>query len=160
MEVIEGTAVEVPAHHGWGGDAPFYLVFEPDDGSGNVGIDLDVSGWIEANREIMRAPGTWLLLHKATGRPMLALIVERGEQFYFTIKHVGNLMVGSEISSYGIGKRVPPVYREGERTYRGKVRKFRELVEPERMVRLWLLPNGIVCGGDDVEIIAARMLGG
>jgi len=25
---------------------------------------------------------------------------------------------------------------------------------------MWLLPNGIVCGGDDVEEIASRMLGG
>jgi hypothetical protein len=140
MEVIEGTAVEIePTGNGdWHGDFPFFLVIEPRDGGGNVGIDLDEPGWVATNAEMMRVPGTWLLYLKKSGRPIFCIIVEDGEQPYFTRRHIGNLMAGSEIVAVGIGKKG----RDGT------------------MTRLWLLPNGVVCGGDDVEIIASRMLGG
>lgn len=108
MEVIEGTAVEVPVegNGGWQGDFPFFLVIEPDDKSnGNVGIDLDEPGWVERNKELMRAPGTWLLYIKQTGRPIFCLVVEPGDQAYFVRRHIGNLMVGSEVVAVGIGKR-------------------------------------------------------
>ncbi len=123
----------------WFGDFPFFLVIEPDDRSnGNTGIDLDQPGWIAANAALMRAPGTWVLYHKETSRPLFCMIVEQGDQPYFTRHHVGNLMAGSEITAVGIGKK----HRNGD------------------MTRLWLLPNGVVCGGDDVDIVASRMLGG
>ena len=123
----------------WFGDFPFFLVIEPDDQSnGNTGIDLDQPGWIAANAALMRAPGTWLLSHKETRRVIFYMIVEQGDQPYFTRHHVGNLMAGSEIVAVGIGKK----HRNGD------------------MTRLWLLPNGVVCGGDDVDIVASRMLGG
>lgn len=138
-EIIEGTAVEVPTQSGWQGDTPFFLVIEPNDQSnGNVGIDLDKSGWIDENRELMRAPGTWLLFHKATGKPIFVVVVEEGDQPYFVRRHVGNLMAGSQVTAIGIGKKCA----DGS------------------MVRLWLLPNGMVTGGDDVDVIASRMLGG
>lgn len=138
MEVIEGSAVEVETK-GWEGEFPFFLVIEPrDQGNGNIGIDLDEPGWVERNKEAMRAPGTWWLYLKQTGRPVFCVIVEEGDQPYFTRRHIGNLMAGSEIIAVGIGKKG----RDGE------------------MTRLWLLPNGVVCGGDDVEIVASRMLGG
>jgi hypothetical protein len=139
MEVIEGTAVEVPVegNGGWQGDFPFFLVIEPEDRSGgNVGIDLDEPGWVDANRDLMRAPGTWLLYLKESQRPLFCIIVEPGDQPYFTRHHVGNLMAGSNIMAVGIGKK----------SHNGE------------MTRLWLLPNGMVCGGDDVDIIASRML--
>jgi len=132
MEVTAAPGTE------WAGDSPFFLVIEPDEReNGNVGIDLDRSGWIADNAELMRKPGTWLLYHKQTGRPLFCVIVEDGDQPYFTKRHVGNLMAGTEIVAYGIGKK----NRDGS------------------MTRLWLLPNGLVCGGEDVEAIAARMLG-
>jgi len=163
MEVIEGTAVEVPVegNAGWQGDFPFYLVIEPrDQGNGNIGIDLDEPGWIERNKEVMRTPATWLLFMKQTGRPIFCLVVEDGDQAYFVRRHIGNLMVGSEIVAVGIGKRTPPVFEERPRR-RGKVTTMIPVkVRDEVMVRLWLLPNGIVCGGDDVELVAGRMLGG
>jgi len=138
MEVIEGTAVEIETQ-GWQGDFPFYLVIEPDDHSnGNVGIDLDEPGWVATNAEMMRVPGTWWLYLKQSQRPIFCIVVEAGEQPYFTRRHIGNLMAGSEIVAVGIGKKG----RDGT------------------MTRLWLLPNGVVCGGDDVEVIASRMLGG
>jgi hypothetical protein len=135
MEVVTEEAVTSQ----WHGDFPFFLVIEPDDRSnGNTGIDLDQPGWIVANLSLMRAPGTWVLYHKETSRPLFCMIVEQGDQPYFTRHHVGNLMAGSEITAVGIGKK----HRNGD------------------MTRLWLLPNGVVCGGDDVDIVASRMLGG
>jgi hypothetical protein len=144
MEIIEGTAVEVPVSEtpqgtGWLGDNQFFLVAEPADRSrGNVGIDLDQGGWVEQHKELMRQPGTWLLYHKASGRPIFCVILEEGDQFYYTVRHVGNLMAGSEVQAVGVGKK----HADG------------------RTLNMWLLPNGVICGGDDVEEIASRMLGG
>jgi hypothetical protein len=139
MEVIESSAIEVQ-NSGWQGDFPFYLVIEPEErtSAGNIGIDLDEPGWIEHNREAMRAPGAWWLYHKGSGRVIFGLIVEPGDQPYFRRRHIGNLMLGSEITAVGIGKK------KADGT----------------TVDLWLLPNGVVCGADDVETIAGRMLGG
>jgi hypothetical protein len=138
MEAIEGQALEVQTT-GWDGDFPFFLVIEPvDRANGNIGIDLDEPGWVEKNKVVMRAPGTWWLYLKQSGRPVFCVIVEEGDQPYFRRRHVGNLMAGSEIIAIGMGKK----------TARGET------------VDLWLLPNGVVCGGDDLEVIASRMLGG
>jgi hypothetical protein len=141
LEVIEGTAVRledaVIETQGWQGEFPFFLVIEPADGSGNIGIDLDQPGWVDQNANAMRIAATWWLNMK-DGRPLFAMVVEEGEQPYFTKHHTGNLMSGGEIISVGIGKK----HRDGE------------------MTRLWIMPNGVVCGGDDVDTIASRMLGG
>jgi hypothetical protein len=144
-EIIEGHAVRIDdepaqilAKGQWHGDFPFFLVIEPDDKTnGNVGIDLDEPGWVATHAEFMRTPGTWVLFHKESTRAVFGMVVEQGDQPYFTKHHVGNLMAGSQITTVGIGKKG----RDGE------------------MTRLWLLPNGIVCGGEDVDILAARMIG-
>jgi hypothetical protein len=123
---------------GWQGDSPFFLVIQPDDApDGNVGVDLDQPGWMTDHADLMRKPGTWLLYHKQSGKALFCVVVEKGDQPYFTKRHVGNLMAGNEVVAFGIGKKGPG----------------------GAMTRLWLLPNGMVCGGDDVDIIASRMLG-
>jgi hypothetical protein len=125
---------------GWKGDTPFYLMFQPEGqeaGSGNVGIDLDEPGWVETNKEHMRGAGTWFLVAKVTGKPLFSVTTKDKDQFYYTKRHVGNLMAASEVICYGIGKKQVD----------GKT------------VNLWLLPNGMVCGGDDVDVLAARMIG-
>lgn len=143
-EVFEGHAVEVsnePADiveiNPIIGDTPFMLVVETGLDSGNLGIDLD-SPWTTTHAHILRTPGTWWLVHKETQAPVMALVVEEGDQPYFTKHHVGNLMTSQELVAYGMGKKCA----DGT------------------MVRAWLLPNGIVCAGDDVDIIASRMLNG
>lgn len=132
----------------WKGDKPVFLVIreyahqaKP---TSHV-IDLDEGGWIEKNRHLMRVPGVWLLCSKAASEkigqlmPVLMMQVEDGDQPYFTMKHVGIMSFGSrkgpESVSYGIGKK----------RYDGE------------MVRLWLLPNGSICGGEDVYWLADRM---
>ena len=65
--------------------------------------------------------------------------LEEGEQFYFVKHHVGNLMAGSEVLLYGMGKK----QADGNK------------------VNLWLLPNGMTVGGPegDADLLASRMLG-
>ncbi len=134
-EVIEEG---VPAD--WAGDCPFFLVIElatrPD--SGQVGIDLDFPGWATTHRELLRQPAIWWLFAKANGSPVMAVVVNPGDQPYFTRHHVGNLNTASEIVAYGLGKKRPDGVVE----------------------RVWLLPNGVICGGDDVDDIAARIVNG
>lgn len=122
-------------HQDWQGDSPFWLMCQtPADG--NVGIDIDAADWIEANKPLMRSPGTWFLMAKRTGTALFSVVLDEGDQFYFAKRHVGNVMTAREIVAYGIGKKkadgVP--------------------------VNLWMLPNGVVCGGDDVDTLGARVL--
>jgi hypothetical protein len=121
---------------GWVGESPFFLVFERGPGD-NVGIDIDTSGWIEANKGLFRTPGTWLMLHKQSMKPVLCVSLDEGDQFFFTKRHTGNLMAGREVISYGMGKKQADGWE----------------------IKLWLLPNGMICGGEDVDLLASRMLG-
>ena len=85
-----------------------------------------------------------------------AQIVYTGDQPYYVKRHVGQIGMasgeGRALVVHGIGKKVPAVYREGK-TKRSKV-----LVSPERTDRIWVLPSGAVCGGEDVEAIALAAL--
>lgn len=134
MEVaIEPTAAPVIE---WQGPNPYYLGIGTDDAG--VVIDLDESGWATTYSEWLRRPSLWALMEKASQQPVLTLVVRDGEQPYYTARHVG--MVGSngsnEVICYGIGKK-----------------RVDGVVE-----RLWVMPNGVVCGGDDVDDIAIRFV--
>lgn len=121
---------------GWIGDIPFYLVLQfPDE---NVGIDLDEFQWYAKNEQYMRLPGTWILAHKRSGRPVLRVIVNDGDQPYYTARHIGILGSGggNEITCYGIGKKRADGVTE----------------------RLWVMPDGSICGGEDVEDLGVAML--
>jgi len=120
----------------WVGDNPFWLMFERPGDEGNIGVDLDAGGWIEANKELLRSPGTVHLMAKRTKRSLFIVLMEEGDQFYYAKRHIGNLMAGSEVVAYGIGKK------KSDGT----------------TVNLWLMPNGTVCGGNDVDVLAARMI--
>jgi len=147
-EIIEGSAVvlsDEPAEiltdrSEWNGDNPFFLIIEldPKPESGNVGIDLDTPGWHTDNAGVMRSPGTWWLVHKASQVPVMGMVVNDGDQPYYTRHHVGNVFTTSEVTAHGIGKK----NADGS------------------VFRLWLLPNGVICGGDDVDTIASRMVNG
>jgi hypothetical protein len=136
MELIDADQ----PHGGWRGTNPFYLIIVlPDQ---NVGIDLDEAGWATAYAAYMRAaPAQWVLVDKAEHRQRLAVIVKPGDQPYYTARHVGiavGLGGGSQLTAYGIGaKRVDGCVE-----------------------RLWYLPDGCVCTGDDVDDIGIVMLKG
>lgn len=121
---------------GWQGPNPYYLMIVTV--NENVGIDLDQSGWMSAYAPYMRVPGQWVLINKASGHQTLIVKVEEGDQPYYTARHVGVAGSGgsNEIIAYGIGKK-----------------RIDGCVE-----RLWALPGGTVCGGDDVDSLGIIMI--
>lgn len=144
FEVIEERQVEVsveptpPEHGQWQGDCPFFLIIEPANPTpeGNIGIDLDQLDWSKTFAQFMRIPATWWLYYKETMTAVMVLVVHEGEQPYFSRHHIGNVITGATTLTYGLGKKLT----DGT------------------MVRTWLLPNGCVCGGDDVDEIGARIV--
>lgn len=66
------------------------------------------------------------------------MMVDEGDQPYYAARHVGH-GIGSpniqEIVAYGIGKKTA-----------------------EGTIRLWVLPGGMICGGDDVDRIGVMMV--
>lgn len=121
---------------GWMGSNPFYLVISLPDM--NVGIDLDESQWATKYADYLRVPSNWLLIHKASGAEVLGMIVRDGDQPYYTARHIGVVggTGGNEVIAYGIGKKHPDGSTE----------------------RMWVMPNGMVCLGDDAEDIGIRMV--
>jgi len=128
---------------GWAGETPYYLIINTED-SRHFLLDLDEPGWMSERDGLMREPGEWILVAKRgseslDGVPVLVVRVQDGEQPYYTKRTVGIAVgpgAGRQIAVYGIGKKKP----DGE-TY-----------------RMWVLPNGIVCCGDDVDTIATSIL--
>lgn len=120
---------------GWYGELPFYLALVFDDEV--VTIDLEQPQWIATYADYMRKPGVWILRHKS-GIDILAVVVHDGDQPYYTARHVGVMgNAGSnEVVAHGIGKK-----------------RADGVVE-----RLWLLPNGVVCAGDDVGDLGIRLV--
>lgn len=120
----------------WQGDTPVFLVIRSDEGH-IIPIDLDEPGWATTHSVWMRVPGIWELADK-TGRVRLRQIVLEGEQPYYTARHVGVAGSGgsNEITAYGIGKKL----------------------NDSSMVRLWLMPDGAVTGGDDIDQLGVAMV--
>lgn len=128
--------MELTEYEGWKGPTPFYLIISTIDE--NVGIDLDETGWMTTYAPFLRMPGQWVLVHKPTGHQALIVRVEEGDQPYYTARHVGvtGSGGGNEITAYGIGKKCVDGHVE----------------------RLWVLPNGTVCGGEDVDQLGILMV--
>lgn len=119
----------------WAGDNPYYLLIIGED---IASIDLDQRGWAETFSAHMRQSGHWHLVAKSTARPVLTVVVHDGEQPYYTARHVGIAGSGgsNEVVAYGIGKK----QNDGS------------------MVRLWVMPDGTVTGGDDVSTYGVSMV--
>lgn len=128
--------MDVTDYGGWMGTNPFYLMIALEDE--NVGIDLDQTGWATTFADKLRLPGQWILIHKESGHQALIVKVNEGDQGYYTARHVG--IAGSagsnEVTAYGIGKKCADGHVE----------------------RLWILPGGTVCAGDDVDQLGVMMV--
>lgn len=123
----------------WQGPTPWFLMILPTDGSEGIRIDLDEPNWATTNAAWMRRDNcVWTLIHKQGEFQALAVWVHPGDQPYYTARHVGLAMATSnaEIVAYGIGKKRPD----------GSTH------------RLWVLPTGIICGGDDVDDLGLRLV--
>lgn len=120
----------------WLGTHPFYLLIQVA-GRGNTVIDIDETQWMVKHADLMREQGAWLLNLKENYQTVAIVLVGPGEQPYFTIKHTGIAFGGSgEIAAYGIGKKRVDGHVD----------------------RIWVLPNGVVCTGDDVEDISLALI--
>lgn len=127
---------------GWAGESPFFLVITTEDG-GHM-VDVDEPGWMSEVPGLMRAPGEWLLVAKRVhdrpdGVPVLVMRVSEGEQPYYS-RHTVGIAVGpgsgGEMVVYGIGKKRLDGHTD----------------------RMWTLPTGTVCAGDDVDKIVVDIL--
>jgi hypothetical protein len=120
----------------WLDNNPFFLIIPSADG--RVGVDLGTSGWLTTFAESLRLPGYWELCLKQTAAPVLRMEVLEGEQPYYTARHIGvsGSGGGNELIAYGIGKKRLDGHVD----------------------RLWVMPDGSVCGGDDVDKIGVLLV--
>jgi hypothetical protein len=128
----------------WNGDNPFCLMISR--GIDNaVIIDLDQQGWSTTYADWMRGQARWFLVQKADMRPVLWMNVLDGEQPYYVGRHIGIASMPSsgngkspmtEVICFGIGKKRLDGHTD----------------------RLWILPNGAVTLGDDVEVFALDLV--
>lgn len=123
----------------WMGENPYCVVINRgiDD---SLLIDLDKPGWSTEYAEWLRTPARWFLVRKSDMQAVLWMRVQEGEQPYYTCRHTGFATTGSgtETKSYGIGKKRLDGHTD----------------------RLWVLANGAVTVGDDVDEFALDMLRG
>ena len=129
-------------HGGWLGSNPYYLLIVLASGR-HAEVDLDQSGWLKWFREYLRAPGQWYLVRKTDRLILATMLVHEGEQPYYVAKHVGFTVVSDdpngprgETTSYGIGKKRLDGHVD----------------------RIWIMANGCVTLGDDVEPISLSLL--
>jgi hypothetical protein len=120
----------------WAGTNPFYLLIWPQDSETVSVIDLDEDQWATTYHDLLRLPGRWYLIHKKSMQPALQILVRQGDQPYYTARHFGVVGAPVEVVAYGIGKKRADGFVE----------------------RLWLLPTGTVCVGDDVDEIGPDLL--
>lgn len=127
---------------GWAGESPFFLVITTSDGVHVV--DVDEPNWMGEIPGLMRATGEWMLVAKRAhdrpdGMPMLVMLVADGEQPYYS-RHTTGIAIGpaagSEMVTYGIGKKRKDGHTD----------------------RMWVLPTGTVCPGDDVDKIVVDIM--
>lgn len=133
------------------GDTPYVLVVLTP--GSQTAIDLDEPGWMTKYESLMQQPGRWILAEKATNDPVFVMTIREGEEPYYTARVVGvaalpppdalgvsqavmsEIRAKAEIRAYGIGKT-----------------RLDGAVD-----RLWVLPNKVVCVGDDVDDLGSEM---
>lgn len=127
-----------PTGKPWEGDNPFFLAIHLASGD-DVLIDLDERGWMATYADYMRVRSRWALLHKARhAAPVLLLIVEEGEQPYYTGRHFRNTSAPGEVVAYGLGKKRLDGHTD----------------------RIWVFPDaGVICTGDDVDQLGRELVG-
>jgi len=127
---------------GYLGSNPYYLmVILRSEGEGEeipvAQIDLDEPGWATTYARYMRDPGQWYLVRKVDNAIVATMLVWPGEQPYYVARHVGFAgTTNAETTNYGIGKK----RNDGH------------------VDRIWVMANGCITLGDDVEPISIDLL--
>jgi hypothetical protein len=147
----------------WTDDNPYFLLMvaldRKEDGSqDNLLLDLGEPGWATTYADWLRRPAEWYLCEKAgEQRVVIAQMVYAGDQPYYVKRNIGQLEIGTgryrQVEVHGIGKKVPATYGPGPRK-----NSKPKLVRPERTDRIWILPHGVICGGEDVEKMALAVV--
>ena len=130
--------MELTPQRTWYGENPYYLLIVGKEyDKQHATIDLDESQWATIYADYMRIPGMWHLVRKIDQGVALSVWVLNGEQPYYVSRVFGSNKTGDRVvRAYGIGKK----QSDGS------------------MVRLWVLENGLVCGGDDVDEFGPEIL--
>jgi hypothetical protein len=118
------------------GSNPMALMIVPR-GEQPVMIDLDEPGWVQTYAELLAKSGTWHLWRKI-GTLVFSMAVQEDERPFYLARHIRRTDGSPEVIAYGIGK----LRIDGHHDH------------------LWILPNGQICGGDDVEPLALSLMGG
>jgi hypothetical protein len=141
--VAEPTEDESRAQFGgWLGANPYYLmiILPPNDERPDQSvaeIDLDQRGWTTQYADFLRAVGQWYLVRKSGSIVVATMLVQFGEQPYYVGRHIGFAGgQGGETIAYGIGKKRLDGHVD----------------------RIWVMANGCVTLGDDVESISIDLL--
>jgi hypothetical protein len=121
----------------WSDDNPYYLAIFEDSGDGLV-IDLGERGWMTKFADWVDREGVFSLMRKSDHATVLMVEIGPGDIPYYAARHVGvtGSAGGNEIVAYGIGKTAI----DGT------------------MTKLWVMPTGMVCGGDDVDTLGVRLI--
>lgn len=114
----------------WTDENPYYVHVVRPDTSAQV-IDLGENGWAKTYAEWMRGRSRWYLVRKVDNFSVLVIDVGDDDQPYYTARHIGKIGSGgsNEIIAYGMGAK-----------------RYDGVID-----RLWILPGGMVCAGDDVD---------
>ena len=121
----------------WSDENPYYLVIVRPNAAEQI-IDLGENGWATTYDEWLRGQSRWYLVRKSDTFPVLVMDIGDYDQPYYTARHVGKIGSGgsNEIIAYGIGAK-----------------RYDGVID-----RLWMLPNGMVCGGDDVDALGLAIV--
>lgn len=117
---------------------PYSLVLIPDGPtvlSAHL-IDLDEPGWLTTWADELAHPGIWMLVNRETARIPVSMHAGAGDRPSYLARHFG-ILGGPEIVAYSIGKIA---------------------WDHDDEMRLWVLPNGQVCGNEDAEFFAGKLL--
>jgi len=120
----------VPRQGSMNESTPYDLMIVDDD-QAVLFVDVEEHQWHATYSSWLRRPGWWLLRRKSDSAIVLTVRVNPGDQPYYTARHVGIAGSGgsNEIIAYGIGKKLVNGIEQ----------------------RLWVMPDGVVVGGDDVD---------
>jgi len=105
-----------------------------------IEIDVEEYQWAKKYAHLMRVRSRWYLIEKATGKAVLAVDVMEGDQPYYAAEHIMRVQgrnAGAHIVCYGIGAKRADGHTD----------------------RMWVMPNGIVCSGNDVYSLGEAILG-
>jgi len=153
----------------WADDNPYFLIMvalerNPDGSLDTLTLDLGEQGWETTHADWLHRAAEWYLCEKVDPqRAIVGQIVYEGEHPYYVKRHIGQMELNTgrhrALVAHGIGKKVPAAYETYmEHDARGEEVVRRRKIRDKRTDRLWILPHGLICGGEDIEKMALAVV--